>query len=38
MMDARPLTRECLRAQLLKLELRILGYLVLVLLANHYWK
>ena len=31
-------TREYLRNCLLKFELRIVGYLVLVILANHFWK
>jgi hypothetical protein len=31
-------TREYLRTQLLRFEVRVLGYFVVVILANHFWK
>jgi hypothetical protein len=31
-------TREYLRTQLLRFEVRVLSYFVVVILANHFWK
>jgi hypothetical protein len=37
-MNDQPATKQYLRTQLLRFEVRVLGYFVVVILANHFWK